>query len=162
MRWAGYVAGKGEKRNAYTILMEKPDWKRSLGRPRRMWADIIKMNLRENGMIEIGLIWLRIGTSGGLLWTQKWTFGFHKMLGSSWVAEQLAASQEGLSSMSDENYVFIIHPLLIRDWLRAGRQRGRNSSSGRVKNFLFSTSSRPTLGSTQPPIKWVPGVLPRA
>jgi hypothetical protein len=25
MRWAGYVAGKGEKRNAYTILMEKPD-----------------------------------------------------------------------------------------------------------------------------------------
>jgi hypothetical protein len=28
-----------------------------------------------------------------------WTFGFHKMLGSSWVAAQLAASQEGLSFM---------------------------------------------------------------
>jgi hypothetical protein len=27
--------------------------------------------------------------------------GFHKMLGSSWVAAQLADSQEGLSSMSD-------------------------------------------------------------
>jgi hypothetical protein len=25
--------------------------------------------------------------------------GFHKMLGSSWVAAQLAASQEGMSSM---------------------------------------------------------------
>jgi hypothetical protein len=45
-------------------------------------------------MVWIGFIWLRIGTSGG-------PFGFHKMLGSSWVAAQLAASQEGLSSMSD-------------------------------------------------------------
>jgi hypothetical protein len=31
--------------------------------------------------------------------------------------------------------------------------------SGRVKNFLFSTSSRPALGSTQPPTQWVPGAL---
>jgi hypothetical protein len=45
------------------------------------------------------------------------------------------------------------------DWLRAGRLRGRSSSPGRVKNFLFSTSSRPALGSTQPPIQWVPGAL---
>jgi hypothetical protein len=41
------------------------------------------------------------------------------------------------------------------DWLWAGRPRGRNSSPGRVKNFLFSKSSRPALGSTQPPIQWV-------
>jgi hypothetical protein len=33
------------------------------------------------------------------------------------------------------------------------------SSSGRVKNFLFTTLSKPALGSTQPPIKWVPGPL---
>jgi hypothetical protein len=51
-------------------------------------------------MVWIGLIWLRIGNSRGLLWTRQWTFGFHKMLGSSWVAAQLAASQEGLSSVS--------------------------------------------------------------
>jgi hypothetical protein len=43
-------------------------------------------------------------------------------------------------------------------WLRAGRPRGRNSSPGRVKNVLFSMSSRPALGSTQPPIQWVPWV----
>jgi hypothetical protein len=38
-----------------------------------------------------GLIWLRIATRGGLLWT----------LGSSWVAAQLVAPQEGLSSVSE-------------------------------------------------------------
>jgi hypothetical protein len=52
-------------------------------------------------MVWIGLILLKIGTSGGLLWTRWWTFGFHKMLGSSWVAAQLAASQERLSSVSE-------------------------------------------------------------
>jgi hypothetical protein len=50
----------------------------------------------------IRLIWLRIGSSGGLLWTWYWTFGFHKMLGSSCVAAQLAAPQEGLSSVSKQ------------------------------------------------------------
>jgi hypothetical protein len=44
------------------------------------------------------------------------------------------------------------------DWLLAGRPRDRSSSLGRVENFLFSTSSRPTLWFTQPPIQWVPGV----
>jgi hypothetical protein len=52
-------------------------------------------------MVWIGSVWLRIGTSGGLLWTRLWTSGFHKMLGSSRVAAQLAASQEGLSSKSE-------------------------------------------------------------
>jgi hypothetical protein len=42
-------------------------------------------------MVWIGLIWLTIRTSGGLLWTRHWTFRFHKMLGSSWVAAQLVA-----------------------------------------------------------------------
>jgi hypothetical protein len=55
----------GEKRNAYRILAGKPKEKRPLGRPRRRWVDNIKMDLREIGCI--GLIWLRIGTSGGLL-----------------------------------------------------------------------------------------------
>jgi hypothetical protein len=36
---------------------------------------------------------------------------------------------------------------------------GRSSSPGRVKNFLFSTASRPVLGPTQPPIQWVQGAL---
>jgi hypothetical protein len=35
MRWAGYVARMGEMRNAYRILVEKPEGKRPLGRPRK-------------------------------------------------------------------------------------------------------------------------------
>jgi hypothetical protein len=47
----------------------------------------------------------------------------------------------------------------VTDWLWVGRQRDPSSSPGRVKNFLFSMSSTPALGPTQPPIQWVPGVL---
>jgi hypothetical protein len=39
----------GEKRNAYRILVGKPEGKRPLGRPRRRWVDNIKMVLREKG-----------------------------------------------------------------------------------------------------------------
>jgi hypothetical protein len=37
----------GEKRNAYRILVGKPEGKRPLGRPIRRWMDNIKMDLRE-------------------------------------------------------------------------------------------------------------------
>jgi hypothetical protein len=60
----------GEKRNAYRILVGKPEGKRPLGRPRHRWVDNIKMDLREigwDGMVWTGSIWFRIGTSGGLL-----------------------------------------------------------------------------------------------
>jgi hypothetical protein len=39
----------GVKRNAYRILVGKPEGKRPLGRPRRRWVDNIKMDLRETG-----------------------------------------------------------------------------------------------------------------
>jgi hypothetical protein len=37
----------GVKRNAYRILVGNPEAKRPLGRPRRRWVDIIKMDLRK-------------------------------------------------------------------------------------------------------------------
>jgi hypothetical protein len=37
----------GEKRNTYRVLAEKPEGKRSLGRPRRGWVDNIKIDLQE-------------------------------------------------------------------------------------------------------------------
>jgi hypothetical protein len=38
-----------EKRNVYRILAGKPEEKRPLGRPRCMWVDNIKMDLRKIG-----------------------------------------------------------------------------------------------------------------
>jgi hypothetical protein len=52
----------GEKMNAYRIFVGKPEGKIPLGRRRRRRVGDIKMDLREIGLIE-----LRIGTSGGLL-----------------------------------------------------------------------------------------------
>ena len=43
-----------------------------------------------------GLIWLRIVTSGGLLWMRYWIFGFYKMRGIGWLAENQLGSQERL------------------------------------------------------------------
>jgi hypothetical protein len=48
-RWEGHVARMGTKRNAYTILVVKPEGKRPLGGPKRMWVDNIKTDLREVG-----------------------------------------------------------------------------------------------------------------
>jgi hypothetical protein len=47
MRWAGNVTRIEETRNAYRILLGKPEGKRSLRRPRGRWVDNIKMNLTE-------------------------------------------------------------------------------------------------------------------
>jgi hypothetical protein len=55
MRWTGHVARIGENRNAYRILIGKPEAKRSLGRPRRGWVDSIKIGLRWDGMDWIDL-----------------------------------------------------------------------------------------------------------
>jgi hypothetical protein len=47
MRCAGHVAQMRERRNAYSILVVKPERKKSLGRPRRRWVDNIKVDLTE-------------------------------------------------------------------------------------------------------------------
>jgi hypothetical protein len=70
MRWARHVARMGEKWNAYLLLVGKPEGQRLLGRASRRCVDNIKMDIRGiewDAMVWIGLIWLRIGTSGGLL-----------------------------------------------------------------------------------------------
>jgi hypothetical protein len=55
-------------RNAYRILVGKPERKIPLERTRRRWEDGIKMDLREIGWgVWNGFTWLRIGIVGGLL-----------------------------------------------------------------------------------------------
>jgi hypothetical protein len=58
MRWAGNVALKGEKGNAYRILVGKPEGKKPLKRPRHRWEDNIKMERREIGLG--GMDWIHL------------------------------------------------------------------------------------------------------
>jgi hypothetical protein len=53
----------GAKRNAYRILVAKPEEKRPLGRPRRRWEDNIKMDLRETGWG--GMHWIDLAQDSG-------------------------------------------------------------------------------------------------
>jgi hypothetical protein len=48
----------GEKRNAYRLLVGKPGGRRPLGRPRRRWADIIRIDLEEVGWGDVDWIGL--------------------------------------------------------------------------------------------------------
>jgi hypothetical protein len=49
MRWAWNIARMREYRNIYRVLVGKLEGKRPLRRPRHMWGDNIKMDLREIG-----------------------------------------------------------------------------------------------------------------
>jgi hypothetical protein len=53
MRWAGHVARIEEKRNAYILLVGKPEGKRPLGRPRRRWVANIRKYLGEVGWDDV-------------------------------------------------------------------------------------------------------------
>jgi hypothetical protein len=66
MRLAGHVGRMGAKRNAYRILLGKPEGKTPLGRPKCKWVDNIKMDLREVGWD--GVDWINLVQDRG-----QWT-----------------------------------------------------------------------------------------
>jgi hypothetical protein len=61
MRCAGHVALMGDKRNAYRVLVGKPEGKRL------RWVDNIKMDRREIGWD--GLDWIDLTQDRDQLWT---------------------------------------------------------------------------------------------
>jgi hypothetical protein len=54
----GHVARIGESRGVYRLLVGKPEGKRALGRPRRRWEDIIKIDLQKMGCV--GMDWIEL------------------------------------------------------------------------------------------------------
>jgi len=66
MRWVEQVAGKGEKRSAYRVLVRKSEGEKHLEDTDSDWGMILKCIL-EDGRAWTGFICLRIGISGGLL-----------------------------------------------------------------------------------------------
>jgi len=47
-----------EERGLYRVLMGKPEGKRTLGRPRRIWGDNIRLDLQEMGCAYMNWIGL--------------------------------------------------------------------------------------------------------
>jgi hypothetical protein len=72
-----------------------------------------------------------------------------KLSSSAWM------SYMSCSKAVDE-IVHLLQCSPYKDWIRAGWRRIREF---RVKNFLFSISSRLDLGPTQSPIQWISGVI---
>jgi hypothetical protein len=90
----------GEKRNAYRLLVGKPEGKRPLGRPRRRWVDNIRVDLGEVGLGDVDWI-------GPALDRNRWrdlvnsvmNLQVHRMFGNYRVVPQLVASRVVLSSI---------------------------------------------------------------
>jgi hypothetical protein len=62
MRWVGHMTRMGEGRDAYRVLVGKPEGKRPLGRPRRRWEDNIRLDLGEKGID--GTNWIQLAQDG--------------------------------------------------------------------------------------------------
>jgi hypothetical protein len=54
----GACSTNGEKRNAYRLLVRKPEGRTPLRRPRRRWLDTIRIDLVEVGWGDVDLIGL--------------------------------------------------------------------------------------------------------
>jgi hypothetical protein len=67
VKWAGHVARMGGIRNACKILVGKPEGRGHRESHRCRWEDNIRMDLGEIGWEIVSILWLRIGTIGGLL-----------------------------------------------------------------------------------------------
>jgi hypothetical protein len=59
----GACSTNWEKRNAHRSLVGKPEGNRQLGRPRRRWADNIRMDLVEVGWGDMDWIGLALVNS---------------------------------------------------------------------------------------------------
>jgi hypothetical protein len=56
----------GEMRNAYEVLLGKPEGKRPHGRPRHRWEDNIKMDFRE--IVFEGIGWMHLAQDRDQMW----------------------------------------------------------------------------------------------
>jgi hypothetical protein len=83
----------GKGRGVYRVLIERPEGKKPLGRPRRRWKDNTEVDLREIGID--GANWIQLAQYRAQWWAcvnTAWTFGFHKK-GFFWQAEWQSAFQ---------------------------------------------------------------------
>jgi hypothetical protein len=66
MRWVEHVAHIGEMRNAYKMLVGKPEGKRPVGRSRSRWENNNKMYIWER--VFGGVDWIHLAQDSDLWW----------------------------------------------------------------------------------------------
>jgi hypothetical protein len=49
-KWVGHIARTGKRIGAHSVLMWKPEGKRTFGSPRCRWEHNIKISIQEVGM----------------------------------------------------------------------------------------------------------------
>jgi hypothetical protein len=114
--------GVWERRGKYRVWVGKTKVKLPRGRPRRRWKDN-KINIQQVGWgAWSGLIWLRTWTDSVMLLTLCLTFGFHKMRGISWLAEEF------LASVSGDRMCILSLDSFVSGSRRRHHQRGKHSS----------------------------------
>jgi hypothetical protein len=71
MKWARRLARMGWKNNLYSVLVDKPEGKRPVGRYGHRWEDTTKMALREIGWGDMD--WINLAQDTGLcpLWSAR-------------------------------------------------------------------------------------------
>ena len=83
-----HVAHMADRRGVYWVMMGKLEGMNHLEDPGIDGRIILRWIVRKWDVgTWTGSIWLRIGTGGGHLWMRLWAFGFHKIRGISWPAE---------------------------------------------------------------------------
>ena len=63
IRWAGHIEHMGQIKGVYRILVGRSEGKSTLGRPRRIWENNIKMDLQEVGCG--GMDWIELAQDRG-------------------------------------------------------------------------------------------------
>ena len=67
VRWAGYVARMGDRTVAFRVLVVRPERNISVGRPRRIWENNIKMDLQQVGWGGGDMQWIDLAR-----WKDRW------------------------------------------------------------------------------------------
>jgi len=132
MNWLGHVLRVGDLRNAYSILVGRPERTRQIGRLRHKWEDNIKMDLRKcvSGVF-IAFSWSRMGT-GDMIMTLKRRGGGEFL---NWLSECYPVSY-----VSDPKRTVPAVSLVLAE--RAGERRCRLSSGWGRQMFWYFLANR--------------------
>lgn len=83
--------------SVYVILWENVRYRDNLGDLGVDRKTIVELFFKKWVGDSTELIWLRIGTSGGLLWTRSWNCWLPRMRGIFWQSYRMLHYQEGIS-----------------------------------------------------------------